>query len=94
MPQSKEDNQRHKPDRAETGAWTTGSGERSPETEVPPRSGNERVRSDPPPSDDQGGPETSPRGTDQESNTPGKSKPASEPAEDAPPNTTPGAPDN
>jgi hypothetical protein len=38
------------------------------------------------------GPETDHRGTDQESIVPGRSKPASEPAEDAPHDSDPGVP--
>ena len=72
----------------DSGAWTTGSGEPAPETDETALAGARRGM----PGQD-AGPETSEHGTDQESNVPGRSKPASEPAETAPPNTVPGAPD-
>lgn len=69
-------------------AWSTASGE--PVDEARPdaapdgggRPGNTAAHGS--------GPETDHRGTDQESIAPGRSKPASEPAEDAPAGSEPG----
>jgi hypothetical protein len=66
----------------DSGAWTTGSGESSPETDVPPSSRGSQ--NNPRESDEHGSPETGAGGTDPESNVPGRSKPASEPAGDTP----------
>jgi hypothetical protein len=94
MTHSKQHDQKRKATGADSGAWTAGGGEEVPETDVAPPSGVERNGTDPSAADNQGGPETGPHGTDQESNVPGRSKPASEPAEDALPNSAADVPNN
>jgi len=81
-------------DKTDSGAWTTGSGEPAAETDGPPPSGKTAHAAPPSTPEDVVGPEKSRQGTDQESNVPGRSKPASDAAESAPPNTAPGPHDH
>ena len=77
----------------DSGAWSTASGAPVPRTEVAPATGDRSSAGGPPgTSGRKAAPETTKRGTDQESNVPGRAKPASEPANSAPPNSVPGAP--
>lgn len=85
-----EDDRNRKPaGDAESAAWSTASGEPVPETQPADETGSDAKNRQ---ASQRVGPETDHRGTDQESIRPGRSKPASEPAEDAPPHGTPGEP--
>ena len=73
-------------------AWSSGSGAPMPETDAPAQADHSTDTHVRPATDPHGRPETDERGTDQESIAPGRSKPASEPAEDAPPDIVTGVP--
>ncbi len=75
--------------KTDSGAWTSGSGAPTPETEVPPPSNVDPTAAPPRTDDDGVGPDISPHGSDPESPVSGMAKQPSRTAEvsddDAPP---------